>query len=150
MRLLKTLLGTVFYFLLVLLGFMFNGGHLESLLHPGEMFMVLFAVPAVLAGAYGFSGATKLLRASLSSRRQATLAIPSAKLERFLSHWIVAVYATAFLAFFLGLIVTMGFVAGPSVKVGEKVASAMAAFFWAILVAEGFLRPLKRRIGEEA
>ena len=149
MRLLKTLFGSGIYLFWIVLGFLFNGGHLDSLCHPGEVAMVCFAPIGVLIGAYGLGGAAKLLWASLSSRGQTALAIPHARLERFLSHWIVAAYFTSVLAFVLGVVVTMGFVAGSPVKIGEKAASALAAFFWAILLAEGLLRPLKRRIEEE-
>ncbi len=149
MRLLKTLLGSGFYFFWVLFGFTYNGGHFESLLHPGEFIMVLIAPVGALIGAYGSRGAARLIRASFSSRRQAALAIPHAKLEQFLSLWIVAVYTTSILAFVLGMIVTMGFIASELAKIGEKIAAASVAFFWAVLIAEGFLRPLKRRIAEE-
>ena len=149
MRLFKTLFGSGIYLFWIVLAFLYNGGHLESLLHPGETAMVWFAPIGALIGAYGLGGTVKLLGASLSSRKQAALAIPHAKLGRFLSLWIVAAYGTSILAFVLGVVVTMGFVAGEAAKIGEKVASALVAFFWAILIAEGLLRPLKRRIEEE-
>ncbi len=149
MRLFKTLFGSGIYLFWVVLAFLYNGGHLDSLLHTGETAMVWFAPIGVLIGAYGLGGTVKLLRAALSSRGQAALAIPHAKLERFLSHWIVAIYGTSVLAFVLGVVVTMGFLNCEPAKIGEKVASALVAFFWAILLAEGLLRPLKHRIAEE-
>lgn len=134
--------GWVLYAAVLLLCFAYNGGHFESLLHPGELFGVAVAPLACLGTAYGFGGTLRHLRAAFGKNSP----FDAAETERFLSLWISSAYGTGFILFILGLIITGGFVAGDPAKIAEKVASAMVAPLWAAFLAEGLLRPLRHRI----
>lgn len=133
--------GVFLYLFVVLSGFTFNGGHLEMLLHPGEMIGVVFAPWVSLCTAYGMGGAFRQFGALFRA--------PTPESERFLSLWIQAAYGAGLLFLLLGLIVTMPFVAGNPVKIGEKIASAMAAPLLALFLVEGVLRPLRHRLARK-
>ncbi|HEY8967347.1 MAG TPA: hypothetical protein VIM58_12930 [Candidatus Methylacidiphilales bacterium] len=148
MRLLRTLPGLVLFGLFLNLGFLYNGGHLESILHPGEWFILLFAPFGALSAAYGIGATFRLTFASFSGkRRDGDLSL--ARLERFLGHWIVAIYAISVISFCFATVITMGFMSGEAAVIGEKIASALVSFIVAVGLVEGIVRPLQRRVREE-
>ena len=142
MKLVSLAFGFALYAVVLLLGFFYNGGHIWSLLHPGEWFLVLFGPLACLLTGYGFCGTLRHFRAAFGS------GVPSdlAGTERFLSLWIAAAYGTAFIAFILGLILTMSYIAGELSMIGAQIVRSLNGLVLGVLLAEGLLRPLKHRI----
>lgn len=133
--------GVGLYLFLILFGFLYEGGHLLSLVHPSALIVVSLAPWTVLCTAYGARGAFRHLRAALRGQ-----APDIGETQRFLSLWIASVYGTSAILFILDLVVLAGFLAGEPWKIGEKAVVSLIPFLFGLFLAEGMLRPLRHRL----
>ena len=148
MRLLRVLPGFGLYVVLAVLAFVYIGGHVESLLHPGELFAVIFLPLAPLVGAYGIGGTGQRFLSLFSERRRIAYRFTPEALGRAISFRIAATYGAALLATVFEIVRASGFlgVADGKAVGGEIIASGLVAFFWAALLCEGLFRPMQCRL----
>ncbi len=85
------------------------------------------------------------LRASLNEDLE-RLAIHSAAPLMILNKISDALPGVGIVAAVLGIVVTMGFIAGEKAKIGEKVASALVGTFLGLLISYGFMQPMILRL----
>jgi flagellar motor component MotA len=64
-------------------GFLFNGGHLADLIHPGEMVIVLFIPLGLIAASFGFSGLLECIGLPVKLFQSKTLSTETAQIYHY-------------------------------------------------------------------
>ncbi len=148
MRLLRVLPGFGLYVVLAVLAFIYIGGHVDSLLRPGELFAVIFLPLAPLVGAYGIVGTGQRFLSLFSERRRIAYGFTPEALGRAISFRIGATYGAAILAAVFEIVRASGFFGMADGKAvgGEIIACGLGAFFLAALLCEGLFRPMQYRL----
>jgi hypothetical protein len=117
-----------------------NGGHLENLFQPGEIIAVIFIPLGLITATFGFSGLSTCLSVSKYIFSEE---IPNEETRNILSYWITMIYLTAGLAFVLAIIITLQFIGGSKLEIGERLTSSVSCFVLAFILCETIIRPIK-------
>lgn len=117
---------------------------MASLLHLSEMMVVLGFIAGGLIMAYGFADPWKMFRCALNPSQDQTL-------ERLRTNVMICEAASKFALYggfvgcFLGVVITMGGIAGDVTAVGERFGAAMTGLIVGAAMAGIVFQPLKFR-----